>query len=41
MIDAGKAYVSANKQFVNGIQELAQQSAEDEVIEVRSTNSGF
>lgn len=36
MIDAGKAYVSANKQFVNGIRELAQQSAEDEVIEVRS-----
>ncbi|XP_060797138.1 arf-GAP with coiled-coil, ANK repeat and PH domain-containing protein 2-like isoform X2 [Neoarius graeffei] len=33
MIDAGKAYVSANKQFVNGIQELAQQSAKDEVIE--------
>ncbi|KAF4083085.1 hypothetical protein AMELA_G00135950 [Ameiurus melas] len=33
MIDAGKAYVSANKQFVNGIRELAQQSAEDEVIE--------
>ncbi|XP_058257433.1 arf-GAP with coiled-coil, ANK repeat and PH domain-containing protein 2-like isoform X5 [Hemibagrus wyckioides] len=33
MIDAGKAYVTANKQFVNGIRELAQQSAEDEVIE--------
>ncbi|XP_046713364.1 arf-GAP with coiled-coil, ANK repeat and PH domain-containing protein 2-like isoform X2 [Silurus meridionalis] len=33
MIDAGKAYVTANKQFVSGIRELAQQSAEDEVIE--------
>ncbi|XP_053094143.1 arf-GAP with coiled-coil, ANK repeat and PH domain-containing protein 2 isoform X4 [Pangasianodon hypophthalmus] len=33
MIDAGKAYVTANKQFVNGIRELAQQSGEDEVIE--------
>lgn len=38
MIDAGKAYVTANKQFVNGIRELAQQSPEDEVIEVRSIN---
>ncbi|KAM8889289.1 arf-GAP with coiled-coil, ANK repeat and PH domain-containing protein 2-like isoform 11-T11 [Synchiropus picturatus] len=33
MIDAGKAYNSANRQFVNGIRELAQQSTEDEVIE--------
>ncbi|XP_051979606.1 arf-GAP with coiled-coil, ANK repeat and PH domain-containing protein 2-like isoform X2 [Xyrauchen texanus] len=33
MIDAGKAYNTANKQFVNGIQELAQQSAKDDVIE--------
>nr|XP_015826170.2 arf-GAP with coiled-coil, ANK repeat and PH domain-containing protein 2 isoform X1 [Nothobranchius furzeri] len=33
MIDAGKAYNAANKQFVNGIRELAQQSAKDEVIE--------
>uniref|UniRef100_A0A146WR82 Arf-GAP with coiled-coil, ANK repeat and PH domain-containing protein n=1 Tax=Fundulus heteroclitus TaxID=8078 RepID=A0A146WR82_FUNHE len=33
MIDAGKAYNSANKQFVSGIRELAQQSAKDEVIE--------
>lgn len=41
MIDAGKAYVSANKQFVSGIRELAQQSAEDEVIEVRDINSVF
>lgn len=36
MIDAGKAYVTANKQFVSGVRELAQQSREDEVIEVRS-----
>ncbi|KAM3875938.1 arf-GAP with coiled-coil, ANK repeat and PH domain-containing protein 2-like isoform 2-T2 [Diretmus argenteus] len=33
MIDAGKAYNTANKQFVNGIRELAQQSTKDEVIE--------
>ncbi|XP_053726101.1 arf-GAP with coiled-coil, ANK repeat and PH domain-containing protein 2-like isoform X9 [Synchiropus splendidus] len=33
MIDAGKAYNAANRQFVNGIRELAQQSTEDEVIE--------
>uniref|UniRef100_A0A8C4GPW9 Arf-GAP with coiled-coil, ANK repeat and PH domain-containing protein n=1 Tax=Dicentrarchus labrax TaxID=13489 RepID=A0A8C4GPW9_DICLA len=30
MIDAGKAYNAANKQFVNGIRELAQQSTRDE-----------
>uniref|UniRef100_A0A3B3CPJ4 Arf-GAP with coiled-coil, ANK repeat and PH domain-containing protein n=1 Tax=Oryzias melastigma TaxID=30732 RepID=A0A3B3CPJ4_ORYME len=34
MIDAGKAYTAANKQFVNGIRELAHQSTKDEVIEV-------
>lgn len=34
MIDAGKAYNAANKQFVSGIRELAQQSTTDEVIEV-------
>ncbi|KAL4630746.1 arf-GAP with coiled-coil, ANK repeat and PH domain-containing protein 2 isoform X3 [Arapaima gigas] len=33
MIDAGKAYNMASKQFVQGIRELAQQSAKDEVIE--------
>ncbi|XP_051930496.1 arf-GAP with coiled-coil, ANK repeat and PH domain-containing protein 2-like isoform X5 [Hippocampus zosterae] len=33
MIDAGKAYNAANKQFVNGIRELALQSTKDEVIE--------
>uniref|UniRef100_A0A4W4FW13 Arf-GAP with coiled-coil, ANK repeat and PH domain-containing protein n=1 Tax=Electrophorus electricus TaxID=8005 RepID=A0A4W4FW13_ELEEL len=37
MIDAGKAYNTANRQFVSGIRELAQQSVKDEVIEV----SGF
>uniref|UniRef100_A0A672S589 Arf-GAP with coiled-coil, ANK repeat and PH domain-containing protein n=1 Tax=Sinocyclocheilus grahami TaxID=75366 RepID=A0A672S589_SINGR len=31
--DAGKAYNTANRQFVNGIQELAQTSAKDVVIE--------
>ncbi|KAM6963305.1 arf-GAP with coiled-coil, ANK repeat and PH domain-containing protein 2-like [Aplochiton taeniatus] len=33
MIDAGKAYNTANKQFVIGVRELAQQSTKDEVIE--------
>ncbi|MBN3294328.1 ACAP2 protein, partial [Polypterus senegalus] len=33
MIDAGKAYNTASKQFVNGIRELAQQSSKDQVIE--------
>ncbi|XP_076879964.1 arf-GAP with coiled-coil, ANK repeat and PH domain-containing protein 2-like isoform X1 [Brachyhypopomus gauderio] len=33
MIDAGKAYNMANRQFVSGIRELAQQSVKDEVIE--------
>ncbi|XP_026879226.2 arf-GAP with coiled-coil, ANK repeat and PH domain-containing protein 2-like isoform X1 [Electrophorus electricus] len=33
MIDAGKAYNTANRQFVSGIRELAQQSVKDEVIE--------
>uniref|UniRef100_A0A7N6AYJ8 Arf-GAP with coiled-coil, ANK repeat and PH domain-containing protein n=1 Tax=Anabas testudineus TaxID=64144 RepID=A0A7N6AYJ8_ANATE len=37
MIDAGKAYNAANKQFVNGIRELAQQSTKDEVIEVKNS----
>uniref|UniRef100_A0A3B4XAV4 Arf-GAP with coiled-coil, ANK repeat and PH domain-containing protein n=1 Tax=Seriola lalandi dorsalis TaxID=1841481 RepID=A0A3B4XAV4_SERLL len=32
MIDAGKAYNAANKQFVNGIRELAQQSTRDEGV---------
>lgn len=38
MIDAGKAYNAANKQFVSGIRELAQQSTKDEVIEVNKYN---
>ncbi|XP_034149541.1 arf-GAP with coiled-coil, ANK repeat and PH domain-containing protein 2 isoform X2 [Esox lucius] len=33
MIDAGKAYNTANKQFVNGVRELAASSNKDEVIE--------
>ncbi|MBN3295546.1 ACAP2 protein, partial [Amia calva] len=36
MIDAGKVYNTANKHFVNGIRELAQQSTKDEVVEVSS-----
>lgn len=39
MIDAGKAYNAANKQFVNGIRELAQQSTTDEVIEVNANET--
>lgn len=34
MIDAGRAYILANKQFVNGIRDLALQSTRDMVIEV-------
>uniref|UniRef100_A0A8B9JF74 Arf-GAP with coiled-coil, ANK repeat and PH domain-containing protein n=1 Tax=Astyanax mexicanus TaxID=7994 RepID=A0A8B9JF74_ASTMX len=41
MIDAGKAYNTANRQFVSGIRELAQQSAKDEVIEVIVVNVYF
>ncbi|KAM5164611.1 arf-GAP with coiled-coil, ANK repeat and PH domain-containing protein 2 isoform 2-T2 [Mantella aurantiaca] len=33
MIDAGKAFCTANKQFMNGIRDLAQYSSKDEVIE--------
>ncbi|XP_056421351.1 arf-GAP with coiled-coil, ANK repeat and PH domain-containing protein 2 isoform X5 [Hyla sarda] len=33
MIDAGKAFCAANKQFMNGIRDLAQYSSKDEVIE--------
>ncbi|XP_077343588.1 arf-GAP with coiled-coil, ANK repeat and PH domain-containing protein 2 isoform X2 [Lithobates pipiens] len=33
MIDAGKAYCTANKQFMNGIRDLAQYSSKDKVIE--------
>uniref|UniRef100_A0A8C8G0W0 Arf-GAP with coiled-coil, ANK repeat and PH domain-containing protein n=1 Tax=Oncorhynchus tshawytscha TaxID=74940 RepID=A0A8C8G0W0_ONCTS len=35
MIEAGKAYVSANKLFVNGIRDLSQQCKKDEMISVR------
>lgn len=35
MIEAGKAYVSANKIFVNGIRDLSQQCKKDEMISVR------
>lgn len=41
MIDAGKAYNAANKQFVSGIRELAQQSTKDEVIEVNKKQPGL
>uniref|UniRef100_A0A8C7ISE8 Arf-GAP with coiled-coil, ANK repeat and PH domain-containing protein n=1 Tax=Oncorhynchus kisutch TaxID=8019 RepID=A0A8C7ISE8_ONCKI len=37
MIEAGKAYVSANKLFVNGIRDLSQQCKKDEMISVRFT----
>ncbi|XP_063298831.1 arf-GAP with coiled-coil, ANK repeat and PH domain-containing protein 2 isoform X2 [Pelobates fuscus] len=33
MIDAGKAFCAANKQFMNGIRDLAQYSSKDSVIE--------
>uniref|UniRef100_A0AAY5EJA2 Arf-GAP with coiled-coil, ANK repeat and PH domain-containing protein n=1 Tax=Electrophorus electricus TaxID=8005 RepID=A0AAY5EJA2_ELEEL len=36
MIEAGKAYVSANKLFVNGIRDLSQQCKEDGMISVSS-----
>lgn len=35
MIEAGKAYVSANKLFVNGIRDLSQQCKKDQMISVR------
>uniref|UniRef100_A0A8C7NT53 Arf-GAP with coiled-coil, ANK repeat and PH domain-containing protein n=1 Tax=Oncorhynchus mykiss TaxID=8022 RepID=A0A8C7NT53_ONCMY len=34
MIEAGKAYVSANKLFVNGIRDLSQQCKKDEMISI-------
>uniref|UniRef100_A0A3Q1JW31 Arf-GAP with coiled-coil, ANK repeat and PH domain-containing protein n=1 Tax=Anabas testudineus TaxID=64144 RepID=A0A3Q1JW31_ANATE len=36
MIEAGKAYASANKLFVNGIRDLSQQCKKDEMISVSS-----
>lgn len=40
MIEAGKAYASANKLFVNGIRDLSQQCKKDEMISV-SLDWGF
>lgn len=40
MIEAGKAYASANKLFVNGIRDLSQQCKKDEMISV-SLEWGF
>ncbi|XP_069474684.1 arf-GAP with coiled-coil, ANK repeat and PH domain-containing protein 2 isoform X2 [Ambystoma mexicanum] len=37
MIDAGKAFCAANKQFMNGIRDLAQYSSKDVVIETSLT----
>uniref|UniRef100_A0A8P4GGD1 Arf-GAP with coiled-coil, ANK repeat and PH domain-containing protein n=1 Tax=Dicentrarchus labrax TaxID=13489 RepID=A0A8P4GGD1_DICLA len=36
MIEAGRAYVSANKLFVNGIKDLSQQCKKEEMISVKS-----
>uniref|UniRef100_A0A3Q3F5Z5 Arf-GAP with coiled-coil, ANK repeat and PH domain-containing protein n=1 Tax=Labrus bergylta TaxID=56723 RepID=A0A3Q3F5Z5_9LABR len=41
MIEAGKAYVSANKLFVNGIRDLSQQCKKDEMISVRTKSLLF
>uniref|UniRef100_A0AAY4C5V9 Arf-GAP with coiled-coil, ANK repeat and PH domain-containing protein n=1 Tax=Denticeps clupeoides TaxID=299321 RepID=A0AAY4C5V9_9TELE len=35
MIETGKAYVSANKLFINGIRDLSQQCKKDQMISVR------
>jgi Arf-GAP/coiled-coil/ANK repeat/PH domain-containing protein len=37
MIDTGKAFCVANKQFMNGIRDLAQYSSNDAVVEVGIT----
>lgn len=34
MIDTGKAFCVANKQFMNGIRDLAQYSSNDALVEV-------
>lgn len=39
MIEAGRAYVSANKLFVNGIKDLSQQCKKEEVISVSTSSS--
>uniref|UniRef100_A0A671TV62 Arf-GAP with coiled-coil, ANK repeat and PH domain-containing protein n=1 Tax=Sparus aurata TaxID=8175 RepID=A0A671TV62_SPAAU len=41
MIEAGKAYVSANKLFVNGIRDLSQQCKKDEMISVSNALSSL
>lgn len=35
MVEAGKAYVGANKLFVSGIRDLSQHCREDQMISVR------
>lgn len=40
MIEAGRAYVSANKLFVNGIKDLSQQCKKEEVISVSVAPKG-
>uniref|UniRef100_A0A8C3P831 Arf-GAP with coiled-coil, ANK repeat and PH domain-containing protein n=1 Tax=Chrysemys picta bellii TaxID=8478 RepID=A0A8C3P831_CHRPI len=37
MIDTGKAFCVANKQFVNGIRDLAQYSSKDVIVETSLT----
>ena len=39
MIEAGRAYVSANKLFVNGIKDLSQQCKKEEAISVSRSNT--
>lgn len=38
MVDAGKAYIITNKQFVGGVRDLSQQCKKDEMISVRNEN---
>jgi len=40
MIEAGRAYVSANKLFVNGIKDLSQQCKKEEMISVSGSCLG-
>uniref|UniRef100_A0A3P9HJH8 Arf-GAP with coiled-coil, ANK repeat and PH domain-containing protein n=1 Tax=Oryzias latipes TaxID=8090 RepID=A0A3P9HJH8_ORYLA len=39
MIEAGRAYVSANKLFVNGVKDLSQQCKKEEMISVSALNN--
>lgn len=41
MIEAGRAYVSANKLFVNGIKDLSQQCKKEEMISVSESDVVF